>query len=292
MYNRRWIFTTYVIISLIAIFSLLFFNRGTKVKGKDELKVVEQELREEKNRNAKFSKILEANSMSVKVDVEQLEENIATLLSEEKLTAEQERFLISQQSLLQSIKDSVAMMNRADQFLLDSINELYADNFALQSDVDSIRSVWRLRDKERQRELRRLRSVLDMKTEQLEYRDKVKVITFMSSKGKKVHYIGEVVNEKASGGGIGIWSTGGKYQGDWENNQRHGEGRYEWSNDHVYEGEFQNDVREGEGTYYWPSGERYEGEWSGDKRSGLGTLYDKDGNIQYQGKWKNDKVVD
>ncbi len=291
MYKTKWIFISYVVISLIAIFSLLFLNRGTKVKVKDELDVVEQELREEKNLNAKYSRILEANSMD-EVNISQLEDNIEMLLSQEDLTTEQERFLKSQQSLLKSIKDSVTMMNQADQFMMDSINELFEDNFELQSDIDSMRSVWRLKDKERQQELRRLRLVLDMKSEQLQYKDKVQVITFMSSKGKKVHYIGEVVNEKANGGGIGIWSTGGKYQGDWENNQRHGEGRYEWSNDHVYEGEFKNDVREGEGTYFWPTGERYEGEWADDKRSGLGTLYDKNGNIQYQGKWKNDKVVD
>jgi hypothetical protein len=267
-------------------------NRGSEVKVNSELSAIEQELKVERGRNQRFSEILEVNSMDGSVDLRSLEGNITALLDQDELSEAQKRFLNSQLMLIKSIKDSVSVLNQLDQFMLDSITQLHEGNFDLKGSIDSMRSVWRLKDKERQKELRRLRSTLDMKTEQLRYRDKIKVITFMSSKGKKVHYLGEVVNEKAEGGGIGIWSTGGMYQGDWENNQRYGEGRYEWSNEHVYVGEFKNDVREGEGIYYWPSGERYEGEWIADKRSGLGTLYDKNGNIQYEGKWKNDKVVD
>lgn len=292
MYKTRWIFIAYVIISLIAFASILFFNKGTKNKVKDELSSVEFDLKSEQQKNQAYAEILALNAMENEVNINALETNIHSLLERSNLTDDQEAFLKSQLGLIQTIKDSVLMMRQGDQLLQDSIVQLKNKSTMLLAALDSVQQTNRLKRKELQKELRQLRSVVDLKSDQLKRQHKVKVISFMSSKGKKVHYLGEVVNEQANGGGIGIWSTGGMYQGDWENNQRHGEGRYVWSNEHVYEGEFKNDVREGEGTYYWPSGERYEGEWSNDRRSGQGTLYDKDGNIQYQGEWKNDKVVD
>ena len=117
----------------------------------------------------------------------------------------------------------------------------------------------------------------------------VKIISFKNDKGKIIHYLGEVVDEKANGGGVGIWNTGSIYKGDWKNNQRHGNGTFEWADGERYEGEYVNDKRKGEGTYYWPSGDKYEGEWNNDVREGYGTLYDFDGNIRFEGGWVNDK---
>lgn len=119
--------------------------------------------------------------------------------------------------------------------------------------------------------------------------EKVKVISFKNDNGKLIHYLGEVENGKANGGGVGIWSTGSLYKGDWKNNKRHGNGTFEWADGERYEGEYVNDKRKGEGTYYWPSGEKYEGEWNNDVREGYGTLYDFDGNIRFEGGWVNDK---
>lgn len=128
-----------------------------------------------------------------------------------------------------------------------------------------------------------------LKSQALDRKDKIKVITFTSSKGITVHYLGEVDEGKAQGGGLGIWTTGSKYQGDWKNNLRHGKGVFTWADGEKYDGNYVNDIRQGEGTYYWPSGERYEGEWKNDRRNGQGTLYDKDGNIRYRGTWQDDK---
>lgn len=119
--------------------------------------------------------------------------------------------------------------------------------------------------------------------------EKVKVISFKNDNGKLIHYLGEVENGKANGGGVGIWSTGSLYKGDWKNNKRHGNGTFEWADGERYEGEYVNDKRKGEGTYYWPSGDKYEGEWNNDVREGYGTLYDFDGNIRFEGGWVNDK---
>ena len=137
-------------------------------------------------------------------------------------------------------------------------------------------------------ELRQEAMVLRQKLNQ---KEKVKVLQFKSSNGQTVHYLGEVEDGKANGGGVGIWTTGSIYKGDWKDNRRHGKGTIESQNGERYEGDWTKGVREGEGEYFWPSGERYDGEWKENKRHGQGTLYDRDNNVQYEGKWKNDKPV-
>jgi len=136
-----------------------------------------------------------------------------------------------------------------------------------------------------------LSKVVLKKEKALKRKEDIKVISFESTKGDQVHYLGEVENGKANGGGIGIWRTGSIYKGKWKNNKRHGQGTFEWEDGQRYEGDFRNDVRTGEGTYYWPGGERYEGEFRNNRREGKGTLYDPDGNVSFKGKWKNDKPV-
>lgn len=136
-----------------------------------------------------------------------------------------------------------------------------------------------------------LRQTVKRKEEKLSQKEKVKVLQFKSSNGQTVHYLGEVEDGKANGGGVGIWSTGSIYKGDWKDNRRHGKGTIENQNGERYVGDWKEGVREGEGEYFWPSGERYTGEWKNNKRHGKGSLYDRDNNVQYEGEWKNDKPV-
>ncbi|WP_192901728.1 MORN repeat-containing protein [Psychroflexus aestuariivivens] len=133
--------------------------------------------------------------------------------------------------------------------------------------------------------------VIEEKKQSLARKNDIQVISFKSENGDEVHYLGEVHNGKANGGGIGIWRTGSIYRGEWKNNKRHGKGTFEWADGQKYEGDFENDIRSGAGIYYWPSGERYEGEFENNRREGYGTLYDPDGNISFEGDWKNDKPV-
>ena len=133
---------------------------------------------------------------------------------------------------------------------------------------------------------------ISRKEKELNKKDKVQVISFTSPKGHKIHYLGEVENGKANGGGVGIWATGSIYKGDWRNNLRHGRGTFEWADGERYEGEYVDGIREGRGTYHWPSGDRDEGEWKGDRRNGQGPLFDMDGNVRYKGLWKDDKPVE
>lgn len=134
-----------------------------------------------------------------------------------------------------------------------------------------------------------LQAEMQRKEKELGKKEQVQVLSFSSMKGQKIHYLGEVRDGKANGGGVGIWTTGSVYRGQWRNNLRHGEGTFEWADGERYEGNYVDGVREGFGKYYWPSGDRYEGQWKGDRRNGQGTLFDMDGNVRFKGLWKEDK---
>ncbi|WP_299537292.1 hypothetical protein [Ulvibacterium sp.] len=116
-------------------------------------------------------------------------------------------------------------------------------------------------------------------------------LTFTSSKGSLMHYVGEVKNKKANGHGLALLDTGSRYEGEWKNNQRHGRGTFYWPDGEYYVGDYVNDKRNGQGTYYWPNGEKYTGAWKDDRRSGEGIFYGKDGKIIANGVWQEDELV-
>ena len=122
-------------------------------------------------------------------------------------------------------------------------------------------------------------------------KDNIQVISFKGVRGNKIHYIGEVKDNKANGNGIGIWVTGSVYKGEWKNNIRHGQGFHEWPDGEKFDGTYVDGKRKGFGKYYWPNGERYEGQWVDDKRNGKGILFDPDGNIRFEGNWADDKPL-
>ncbi|WP_025740558.1 MORN repeat-containing protein [Aquimarina pacifica] len=117
-------------------------------------------------------------------------------------------------------------------------------------------------------------------------------LTFTNRKRHKVHYVGQVRNDKANGYGIAFFDTGSRYEGEWKENLRHGDGSFYWTDGEYYVGQYQNDRRTGQGTYFWPNGEKYTGQWKDDQRNGEGTFYGKDKNIMTQGVWKNDKLIE
>lgn len=190
---------------------------------------------------------------------------------------------------IKSNKDTLFHDYRSLQYALTSISQ---KRDSLLTEMDSLSNGFKSTLSAVETEKRALQDSLKIKNKKLQRKDKIQVITFKNEQGNTVHYLGEISNNMANGGGVGIWDTGGIYKGEWKNNLRHGKGSYTWKDGHRYEGEFVNGIREGEGTYYWSSGEKYEGQWENGKRNGEGTLYDKDNNISYQGQWVNDKVAE
>ncbi len=127
---------------------------------------------------------------------------------------------------------------------------------------------------------------------QLKNKTSGQYLTFQSKKGNKMHYVGQVKNDRANGLGIALLDTGSRYEGEWKDNQREGEGTFYWADGEYYIGSYSNDRRNGEGSYYWPNGEKYTGQWKDDKRNGQGVFYGADGKVVTSGLWKNDKLVE
>jgi len=117
-------------------------------------------------------------------------------------------------------------------------------------------------------------------------------LTFKNRKRHKIHYVGQVRNDKANGYGVAFFDTGSRYEGEWKENLRHGDGSFYWTDGQSYVGEYQNDRRQGKGTYFWPNGEKYVGEWKDDQRNGEGIFYGKNDKIITKGIWKHDKLVE
>lgn len=117
-------------------------------------------------------------------------------------------------------------------------------------------------------------------------------LTFETTKGTSLHYVGTAIDNKANGYGIAILKSGSRYEGYWKDNERHGKGKFFWNDGEYYEGEFENDKRSGIGTYYWTNGDKYIGEWKDDKRNGKGKFYNKKGKLKASGTWKEDELVE
>ncbi len=139
--------------------------------------------------------------------------------------------------------------------------------------------------------LEKMRAQVSRLQKQLRKKANGQYLTFTTSKGSLVHYVGEVKNKKANGIGVALLSTGSRYEGQWKNNQRHGQGTFYWPDGQSYEGAYVNDKREGEGTYYWPNGEKYVGQWKEDERFGEGVFYGKEGDVVASGLWEDDQLV-
>lgn len=176
--------------------------------------------------------------------------------------------------------------------LRTELNKAIEGRDSLSSQLDSLQQTYKLSINKRKRKIDSLENELTNISRQLERRETLKVISFKSDRDILIHYIGETKNEKANGSGVGVWANGSIYRGEWTNNKPNGRGEFKWADGAKYEGDFVMGERSGEGTFYYATGEKYEGDFKLGVRSGKGTLYDIDGNVSYEGQWKNDKPQD
>lgn len=165
--------------------------------------------------------------------------------------------------------------------------------------IDSLNQVLLASESEQSEQFDSLRFALEkaqMRTKslqtQLAHKADQNFLTFSNDKGVAIYYVGEVKNKQANGRGVGLYSTGSRYEGEWKNNLRHGQGVFYWPDGEYYQGNFQEDERHGQGDYYWPNGEKFSGEWKDDQRNGPGTMYGKNGNTIASGTWQNNKLVE
>ncbi len=115
-------------------------------------------------------------------------------------------------------------------------------------------------------------------------------LTFKTTKGKSLHYIGEVKDDKANGYGIAILETGSRYEGEWKDNMRHGNGEFYWDDGESYKGNYKNDLRDGYGVYIFKNGQKYVGQWEADMRDGMGKFFGENGKLIAEGEWEKDQL--
>jgi hypothetical protein len=107
-------------------------------------------------------------------------------------------------------------------------------------------------------------------------------------------YDGEWVNNKCHGEGLHSYSDGKggvdeTYKGEWKNDEMTGHGTYTYKSGHVYEGEWLNAHHHGEGIMTYPDRKKYEGTWWYNNRQGEGTMVYADG-TKYEGEWWDDEM--
>ena len=104
---------------------------------------------------------------------------------------------------------------------------------------------------------------------------KMKNNCYAEIKNKYFSYKGEFLNNKPHGYGFmkifsdprgNKYNSGSTYEGYWKNGQTHGQGKRRWNDGVVYDGQ-----------------------WLNDQMSGQGKLYDSNGNLVYEGSFKNNR---
>ncbi|MGJ4746137.1 hypothetical protein ACQV5M_07245 [Leptospira sp. SA-E8] len=94
-----------------------------------------------------------------------------------------------------------------------------------------------------------------------------------------------------NGVGTKIMSGSYRYDGSFQNGLAHGKGKLVLGGVESYEGDWDRGNKEGKGIYKYADGTVYEGEWKLNKRNGLGKLTDSEGNLIFEGQWKDDIQV-
>jgi hypothetical protein len=268
---------------------ILFVNlKMNKTTASNEVELMQIQLDSINQNNQTLLDILAADDLLIsqtnsKKALEQYQAIFKTA-NEQLQSSVVKRIEYAKQVVASEKDDEITKINLRSQLanqqkLIDSLSE-FSEDIAKSKEEKTALQASQLEDLEQK--------VAKLKNE-LARKDSKQVISFTNQNGNLIHYLGEVKDGKANGGGIGIWNTGSIYKGEWKNNMRHGNGEFKWADGQVYVGEFEKDIRSGEGSYSWPSGEKYVGEFENNRMNGQGILYDPDGNKKYEGKWKNDK---
>ena len=287
---RNSVFGVYLISSLIFFYFLYTDNEAQEALFKRQLTIKNDTIDSIQSVKDLQQKIISADNQYISSNYKEAKETYHDLLSETRdgdINHKNIKLRLDRISQIENNKDSLLSNIEDYQYSLRIARE---NEEMLKTKLDSLSNLFSKEKAALTEKYEAAKETIAEKDRKLNKNEKIKVLSFRNNKGNLIHYLGEVNNEMANGGGVGIFDTGGIYRGDWKDNQRHGEGTYEWKDGHKYEGSFVEGTREGQGTYYWSSGEKYVGQWKNGMRNGQGTLYDRDNNIQYEGKWVDDKV--
>lgn len=287
---RNSVFGVYLVSSLIFFYFLYTDNEAQEALFLSQLTIKNEKIDSLTTTQQLQQKLIVADNQYITSNYKEAKESYQELLSETRERDENHeniKLRIDRINQIENNKDSLLTNIEDYQY---SLRIARVNEESLKSKLDSLAMINKEEKDALSEKYDAAKETIAEQERKLNKKDNIQVLSFRNNKGNLIHYLGEVRDGKAEGGGVGIFDTGGIYRGDWKDNQRHGKGTYEWKDGHKYEGEFVNGTREGQGTYHWSSGEKYEGQWKNGMRNGQGTLYDRDNNIQYEGKWVDDKV--
>ena len=98
--------------------------------------------------------------------------------------------------------------------------------------------------------------------------------------GKRLRYVGQVVNGLPEGKGIMYYPNGDRYEGEWRNDNKEGKGIYYYHNGDRYEGDHRNGKKEGKGIMYCHNGDREMGDYYNGKEIGKHVMLTKNGEVK------------
>lgn len=105
-------------------------------------------------------------------------------------------------------------------------------------------------------------------------------------------FYGEFTNGQPDDGrGIMIYSSGNRYDGEYQGGKRTGCGTFTFVNGRRYTGQFEDDMFSGQGTWILENGERYIGEFKDNQCNGQGTFIFSNGSSK-AGVWHQGKLLD
>jgi hypothetical protein len=108
-------------------------------------------------------------------------------------------------------------------------------------------------------------------------------------------YHGNWVADIENGHGVMTYANGDKYDGMWDAGLKNGHGEMTYANGDKYEGNWHYGQRHGgrpgaeTGTMRYADGRVYEGEWWNDNMHGTGIMTDADGDVIYEGLWRENE---
>ena len=97
-----------------------------------------------------------------------------------------------------------------------------------------------------------------------------------------------------NGEGTFYSKDGLKYVGEFNNDYLNGKGKLinQEKGKIIYEGDFKLSNMDGNGKFYFDNNYYYIGQFKDNKMEGDGTVYNEKGEIEYEGKFKNDQPQD
>ncbi len=276
-------------IAVVLLSAYAWHQEGEAENLRNEVRAMGELLAMKDVEHAEMEKRIKADELFISGDYD-----AAMALYEEIIKDAEEKSIILHRTEARSRTDSLRMtLTAKEREQRDRMNTLQT---SLEKEIETADSLYALRTDSVKRilsdEISRLKAELIDTREKLEAIPDFRKLEFYSKAGNKTTYFGAVANGRANGKGMGYYTTGNVYVGQWKDNLKHGEdGVFRWISGERYEGSYVKDKRAGYGVYYWANGEKYEGEWEDDQRSGIGTLFDRDNNIKLKGEWKKGELV-